>query len=94
MALRPESRRRILDFCFNNYFRRECQRFNEMDVRNFTKKNEYFLCEIENVDVEFEFALFHFFKWVRRLGLNFTKSEIRDYFKTRILNTNPNNPQC
>jgi hypothetical protein len=83
MALRPESKKRILDFCYSNYFRREYRTLKEYDFQKFKEVNEYFLCDIENVDYRFEFAFYLFFKWVRRLGIKFTKEEIKEYLIKR-----------
>jgi hypothetical protein len=83
MALTPESKKRILDFCFSNYFSREYRTLKEYDFQKFKEVNEYFLCDIENVDYRFEFAFCLFFKWVRRLGIKFTKEEIKEYLIKR-----------
>ena len=82
-TLNPESKKRLLDFCYNNYFCREYRTVNEYDFRKFKEVNEYFLCDIENVDYRFEYAFYLFFKWVRRLGISFPKEEIKEYFIQR-----------
>ena len=83
MALGPESKKRLLDFCYNTYFRREYRTINEYDFRKFKEVNEYFLSDIENVDLRFEFAFYIFHKWVRRLGISIPKPELKEYFLSR-----------
>lgn len=94
MPLRPESKRRLLDYAYSLYKRDPMLQSAEA-LQNFRRIFEFYLIE-PNVDEKFEYAFFHFFKWAKRLGLRFTKLELKEYFinKRGILNTNQDNPQC
>jgi hypothetical protein len=79
-----ENKRNLYDFCFNMHYQREIVRYTEDDVIEFKNKYSYFLSpEITTQEIYFEFTCFHLHKWIRRLGLNFTTNDTREYMKVK-----------
>jgi hypothetical protein len=70
----------MMEFCYKFHFHREFRTFTKEDVRKFELKHFYFLEDVNGDDaLLFEFASFHFHKWIRLMGLGFSKREIREF---------------
>jgi hypothetical protein len=75
----------ILDYCYHTHFSREFRTFNENDVKRFSYQNEFFLEGVQEEEIYFEFAFYHFYKWVKRMNLSVPKDEIRKFLKEKEL---------
>lgn len=78
---------RLFEFCFKTCFRREYITFTEDDKTSFKSEYSYFLENSEPIKFELEFASFHFYKWVRRLGMTYSQEEVKSFLLRRMFNT-------
>ena len=85
-----QTRRRIQDkifeYCFNSCFKLEYQRFNIEHRNKFRIENSYFVEDLDPEAFEVEFAAFHFYKWIKRLGMKYSKGEIRSFILDKMFN--------
>jgi len=85
MALSVANKKNLLNYCFNTHFLREFRTFNQNDVKRFSIHNDFFLEGIKEDEIYFEFAFYHFYKWVKRMNLSIQKDEIREFLKEKEL---------
>jgi len=85
MALSVANKKNLLDYCFHTHFSRELRIFNQKDVLRFSFHFEFFLDGLKEDELFFEFKLFHFYKWVKRMKLSISKDEIREFLKEKEL---------
>ena len=71
----------LFEYCYRVHFRREFTLMTERDFEDFKDKNAYFLSGLSEEDQKFEFRAFNFFKWVRRLGLRYSKEDVVAFMK-------------
>ncbi|MFM7758647.1 MAG: hypothetical protein ACKO6J_06915 [Crocinitomicaceae bacterium] len=83
---RKRIRNKLFDYCFRTCFRIEFLNFNNEDRIKFKLQHSYFLEDSNPDDFEIEFVSYHFNKWVKRLGLKYTRSEIRTYVIEKMFN--------
>ena len=85
MALSIANKKNLLNYCFHTHFLREFRTFNQNDVKRFSHRNQFFLEDIKEDELFFEFTFFHFYKWVKRMNLSVPKDEIREFLKEKEL---------
>jgi hypothetical protein len=76
----------VFEFCFKTCFRREYITFTDDDKTKFKSEYSYFLENSDPIKFEIEFASFHFYKWVRRLGMKYSKEEVKSFLLKRMFN--------
>jgi hypothetical protein len=76
--------KRALNACYERIHLREMLTFSHYDVLQFKDDYAFFLEEVPDEDLMFEFGFFHFYKWARRVGFKkITKAELRDFYQEK-----------
>jgi hypothetical protein len=75
---------RIFDNCYNTCFKIHYMGFTINDRNKFRAEYSFFVEDLDSESFEIEFASFHFFNWIKRLGMKCTPADVKLYVLDKI----------